>query len=202
MLGEGGGGEGGDGRRQAGRRRHGWGRLRRCPVYESFRPARHLFRLHSLPRCSRAAARRRLRLRPALAASHDGVDACASGSASANTCGVVYVGLAYPSPLAPSATHAGRQGRRGRQRCKAVGVVASSRQTETPTRPTSGASRPRHTAGSGGAGGARARRLVALVSVNFFLRAPWTGRGQENGFGRFERFALFVPVSCFPLLER
>ena len=109
----------------------------------------------------RAAARRRLRLRPALAASHDGVDACASGSASANTCGVVYVGLAYPSPLAPSATHAGRQGRRGRQRCKAVGVVASSRQTETPTRPTSGASRPRHTAGSGGAGGARARRLVA-----------------------------------------
>jgi hypothetical protein len=81
----------------------------------------------------RAAARRRLRLRPALAASHDGVDACASGSASANTCGVVYVGLAYPSPLAPSATHAGRQERRGRQRGKAVGVVASSRQTETPT---------------------------------------------------------------------
>ena len=160
MLGEGGGGEGGDGRRQAGRRRQAGGGYD-VALYESFRPARHLFRLHSLPRCSRAAARRRLRLRPALAASHDGVDACASGSASANTCGVVYVGLAYPSPLAPSATHAGRQGRRGRQRCKAVGVVASSRQTETPTRPTSGASRPRHTAGSGGAGGARARRLVA-----------------------------------------
>jgi len=132
VLGEGGGGEGGDGRRQAGRRRQAGGGYD-VALYESFRPARHLFRLHSLPRCSRAAARRRLRLRPALAASHDGVDACASGSASANTCGVVYVGLAYPSPLAPSATHAGRQGRRGRQRCKAVGVVASSRQTETPT---------------------------------------------------------------------
>jgi hypothetical protein len=215
VLGEGGGGEGGDGRRQAGRRRQAGGGYD-VALYESFRPARHIFRLHSLPRCSRAAARRRLRLRPALAASHDGVDACASGSASANTCGVVYVGLAYPSPLAPSATHAGRQGRRGRQRCKAVGVVASSRQTETPTRAPPPVPRAPGTRQARAARAARARGASSLVrartcrcrpnvppsvtgcglkltkargvSVNFFLRAPWTGRGQENGFGRFERF--------------
>ena len=105
-------------------------------LYESFRPARHIFRLHSLPRCSRAAARRRLRLRPALAASHDGVDACASGSASANTCGVVYVGLAL-IPLAARALGYARwaaraKGAATRQGCRRGGLVTPDRDAHAP----------------------------------------------------------------------
>jgi hypothetical protein len=133
VLGEGGGGEGGDGRRQAGRRRHGWGRLRRCPVYESFQPARVTSSVCTL---CRAAARRRLRLRPALAASHDGVDACASGSASANTCGVVYVGLAL-IPLAARALGYARwaaraKGAATRQGCRRGGLVTPDRDAHAP----------------------------------------------------------------------
>ena len=84
----------------------------------------------------RAAARRRLRLRPALAASHDGVDACASGSASANTCGVVYVGLAL-IPLAARALGYARwaaraKGAATRQGCRRGGLVTPDRDAHAP----------------------------------------------------------------------
>ena len=111
----------------------------------------------------RAAARRRLRLRPALAASHDGVDACASGSASANTCAVSSMWASQtPRRSRPRLRTLGGKSEGGGNAARLSAWWPRHARPRRP-RPTSGASRPRHTAGSGGAGGARARRLVALV---------------------------------------